>query len=168
MNQPSEPKGFEYQLIRWFVTGSYAGLLPFSPGTFGTVMGIPLVLLWAKMPVIVSLVCTILLIIVGVYASDYYQAVRGGEHDRQEIVIDEICGLLITMTLVPIIWQTVLAGFLLFRFFDILKPWPISYLDQKVKGGIGVMIDDVAAGIAASLVLQILIQKTDWLGVQVF
>jgi phosphatidylglycerophosphatase A len=70
-------------------------------------------------------------------------------HDDSSIVWDELAGMLITMILVPLTWQNLLAGFLLFRLFDILKPWPISYLDKHVHGGFGIMIDDVLAGIFA-------------------
>ena len=99
--------------------------------------------------------------------ADAYQTAKGGGHDRQEIVIDEVAGFLITMAMIPLTWQTWVAGFLLFRFFDAVKPWPISVLDKKVKGGLGVVVDDVAAGLAANLILQVLITKTDWLGVQI-
>jgi phosphatidylglycerophosphatase A len=72
-----------------------------------------------------------------------------GVHDDSSIVWDEVAGMLITMLAVPLSWQTVLVGFMLFRFFDILKPWPISYLDKHVHGGFGIMIDDVLAGLFA-------------------
>ena len=74
-------------------------------------------------------------------------------HDDSSIVWDEVAGLLITMWAVPLSWQTMLLGFLLFRFFDILKPWPISYLDKHVHGGFGIMVDDVLAGVFALICL---------------
>ena len=80
-----------------------------------------------------------------------------GVHDHPGIVWDEIVGFLITMYLVPLNWAWILTGFLLFRVFDILKPWPIRLIDQKVEGGIGIMLDDVLAGIYAWTVLQIII-----------
>jgi phosphatidylglycerophosphatase A len=76
-----------------------------------------------------------------------------GEHDFGGIVWDEIAGYLITMCLVPLTWQTIIVGFILFRIFDILKPWPISWLDRYVQGGFGIMIDDVLAGIFAGALL---------------
>jgi phosphatidylglycerophosphatase A len=72
-----------------------------------------------------------------------------GVHDDSSIVWDEVAGMLITMLAVPLSWETVLVGFMLFRFFDIIKPWPISYLDEHVHGGFGIMIDDVLAGLLA-------------------
>jgi phosphatidylglycerophosphatase A len=75
-------------------------------------------------------------------------------HDFGGIVWDEVAGFLITMCWIPFSWQSMLAGFVLFRFFDILKPWPIKWLDRHVAGGFGIMLDDVVAGIFAALVLR--------------
>ena len=76
-------------------------------------------------------------------------------HDDSSIVWDEIAGLLITMIAVPLNWQTLLLGFVLFRILDILKPWPISYLDARVHGGFGIMIDDILAGVFALILMHI-------------
>ena len=80
---------------------------------------------------------------------------------------DEVVGFLITMVWLPLTWQSLLLGFVLFRFFDIVKPPPIRQLDQHVKGGFGVMIDDIAAGLISSVILQIIYTQTSWLGVQI-
>ena len=88
-------------------------------------------------------------------------------HDSKEIVIDEVAGFLITMTWLPMTWQSVVIGFILFRFFDIVKPPPIRQLDKKIQGGVGVMIDDIAAGIISNFILQILFTYTLILGSQV-
>jgi phosphatidylglycerophosphatase A len=82
-------------------------------------------------------------------------------------VIDEVIGFLITMTWLPMTWQAYLAGFLLFRVLDIFKPFPIGYLDEKVPGGLGVVADDVAAGMIANIILQVVLVKTAWLGMQI-
>ena len=76
-------------------------------------------------------------------------------------------GFLITMTWLPITWQSLVLGFIIFRFLDIVKPPPIGLLDRRVKGGLGVMIDDIAAGIIGSLILQMVYTQTSWLGVQI-
>ena len=81
-------------------------------------------------------------------------------HDHPGIVWDEIVGFLITMYLAPVSWIWIVTGFALFRVFDILKPWPIRWLDEKVKGGIGIMLDDILAGIFAWVVLQIIVNFT--------
>ncbi len=78
-----------------------------------------------------------------------------GVHDHPAIVWDEVVGYLITMTGAPTNWQWLLGGFLLFRLFDILKPWPVRWFDRRVAGGLGVMADDVVAGLMALAVLQI-------------
>jgi len=98
---------------------------------------------------------TIAIIILGIFAAQAYES-ESPEHDSKEIVIDEVSGFLITMALVPCTWKSILLGFTLFRLLDIFKPWPISVLDRKVKGGIGVMVDDIAAGIIASVAIQLL------------
>lgn len=142
------------------------GYFPKSPGTAGTLATIPLVLLlsWAGPLVYMSFV--ILLLPLAILAAQIYQEDNGG-HDRQEIVIDEVIGFLIGMTWLPMTWNSILMGFLLFRVLDIFKPFPIGYLDKKVPGGLGVVIDDVVAGIITSLILQYIYQHTSWLGQQV-
>ena len=84
-------------------------------------------------------------------------------HDPKEIVIDEVVGYVIAMTWLPLTWQSFLAAFVMFRFFDILKPGPIRRIDQKVKGGLGTVLDDVAAGLISSVLLQVLLREMPWL-----
>lgn len=85
-------------------------------------------------------------------------------HDDKHVVIDEVVGFLITMTWLPVTWQSFVGGFLLFRLFDIWKPVPIRNIDQKIKGGLGVVADDVVAGIVANIILQMIYQNTGFLG----
>lgn len=87
-------------------------------------------------------------------------------HDASAVVIDEVVGMLITLTWLPLTWQSFVFGFVIFRILDIFKPFPISWLDKKVQGGLGVMIDDVAAGLIGNLILQQIFERTSWLGVQ--
>jgi len=82
-----------------------------------------------------------------------------GVHDHGGIVWDEIVGYLITMIAVPLDWKWVLVGFILFRIFDIWKPWPIKWVDSKVSGGLGIMLDDVLAGIFAAVGLHLIIMS---------
>ena len=129
--------------------GFGSGLAPKMPGTFGTLAALPLVVLLSYYASFsVYLIVTILVSIVGVWICGR-TADDMGVHDDSSIVWDEVAGMLITMLAVPLSWQTLLVGFMLFRFFDILKPWPISYLDRHVHGGFGIMIDDVLAGLFA-------------------
>jgi len=134
--------------IHFLALGFGSGLAPKAPGTFGTLAAIPLLLLFAPLSNTLYLAVLVLMSIAGIYICDK-AAKDAGVPDHGAIVWDEFVGFLITMFLMPITWQTVLVGFALFRFFDILKPWPISYLDKNCHGGFGIMIDDIVAGIAA-------------------
>ena len=135
--------------------GFGSGLAPKAPGTFGTLVAVPLYLLMQGMtlPLYLGLVLAGTLLgfwICGRTSRDL------GVHDHGGIVWDEIVGYLLTMAVAPPGWLWVLVGFLLFRFFDILKPWPIRWLDQKVAGGVGIMLDDLLAGVYAGLVMLLL------------
>jgi phosphatidylglycerophosphatase A len=122
-----------------------------GPGTFGTLGAIPLYLALSRLPPVWYVAATAALTALAVTA-----ATRAGAYwkvvDASPIVIDEVAGYLVTMMLVPFSWKAVAAGFVLFRVFDILKPWPASAFD-RVKTGFGVVMDDVAAGVWAWLVL---------------
>ncbi|WP_374077462.1 phosphatidylglycerophosphatase A [Bdellovibrio bacteriovorus] len=142
------------------------GRFPKGPGTAATVATIPLVLLLSKFGPLVYMGAIVLLLPVGIVACEFYEQDKGG-HDHKEIVIDEVLGFLITMVWLPLTWQAILIGFALFRLLDITKPLFIGYLDKKIQGGLGVMVDDVAAGIIASLIMQVLYTQTNWLGSQV-
>lgn len=132
--------------------GFGSGLSPKAPGTMGTLMAIPLFLLLAKLPLLVYLGVLVLAFILGVVICEKTsQDLK--VHDHQGIVWDEFVGFWITMTAIPVNAVTLLSGFLLFRLFDIWKPFPIKWLDQKVKGGFGIMIDDVLAGVFSWAIL---------------
>ena len=126
--------------------GLGSGLSPVAPGTMGTLITVPLVWYLQQQPYLVYLVVTALVLASGSWICGY-SARKLGVHDHSAIVYDEVAGLLVTMLLAPAGWFWLMLGFLLFRFFDIVKPWPISYLDSKVHGGVGIMLDDVIAGI---------------------
>ena len=143
--------------IHWLAFGGGTGLAPVAPGTFGTLVGIPLFLLLAGLPLWSYLMVTLVLFIVGVWLCDRSSASLG-VHDHPGIVWDEIVGYLVTMTAAPPQWQWLLIGFLLFRFFDIVKPWPIRWLDRRVAGGFGIMVDDLLAGVFGLIVMQLLLR----------
>ena len=145
----------------WFGVGKF----PKSPGTAGTVATLPLVYLLSYLGPLFYMSITFLMLIVGIAACEAYQK-NYGVQDHQEIVIDEVLGFLITMVWIPLTWQAILIGFALFRLLDITKPLFIGYLDRKIHGGLGVIIDDVAAGVIASIILQVMYTQTNWLGVQ--
>ena len=141
--------------IHFLALGFGSGLAPKAPGTFGTLAAVPLVILVSPIENIYLALIIFLMSISGVYICGK-AAADSGMHDHGAIVWDEIVGLLITMFMMPISWQSIVTGFVLFRFFDILKPWPISYLDKNCHGGFGIMIDDIVAGLAAWLCMWII------------
>ena len=140
--------------ILFLAFGFGSGLTKKMPGTMGTVAAIPVYLLLMQANSWLYGILTVLVCVTGIWICQN-AADQLGEHDFGGIVWDEIAGFLITMCLVPFTWTAVLVGFILFRFFDILKPWPIKWIDQKVSGGLGIMLDDVLAGIFAAILLLI-------------
>ncbi len=134
--------------------GAGSGLAPKAPGTFGTLAAIPIVLV---MPSNVAIYSAIVLVLfaAGVWLCDTC-ANNLGVHDHPAIVFDEWVGYLITMVAAPRSWMFLALGFALFRLFDILKPWPIGMADKRVSGGLGIMVDDVIAGVFAAISLQLI------------
>lgn len=157
------PQVFSPKLIEHFVTVGGLGRLPKAPGTFGTLAGIPMAYGLSLAGPTVYLAATLVILILAIFACEIHER-ETAKHDAQHIVIDEVVGYLIAFAWLPLTWQSLLAAFVVFRFFDILKPYPISVLDARVKGGLGVMIDDVAAGLAANIILQALASRSDLLG----
>lgn len=134
--------------------GFGSGLSPVLPGTTGTLAAIPLYLLMAQLPLWAFLAIILVAFAVGIYLCDHASK-QLGVHDHGGIVWDEFVGYWVTMIAVPLTWYWVVLGFFLFRLFDILKPWPISWTDKKLSGGFGIMIDDVVAAIPAAFCLQL-------------
>jgi phosphatidylglycerophosphatase A len=153
------PKQILTDPVLFLAFGFGSGLAKKAPGTFGTVAAIPLYLLLMQVNSLVFYsVFTVLATLVGIWICGK-AAEKLGEHDFGGIVWDEIAGLLVTLWFVPYSWQALLLGFVLFRVFDIFKPWPISWVDQRIDGGLGIMLDDVLAGLFAGLLLWLLIVK---------
>jgi len=141
--------------VYWVAVGFGSGLAPKAPGTAGTLVAIPLYLSLNQLLLWQYLAIVVIVTVVGIWICGV-AARQLGAHDHPSIVWDEIAGYLITMIAAPIGWIWVVTGFALFRFFDIVKPWPIRLIDQRIKGGIGIMFDDVLAGIYALVILQVL------------
>lgn len=135
--------------------GFGSGLAPKAPGTFGTLAAIPIYLLLAQLPYAAYLGALLLSVVVGVWACGV-SARKLGVHDHNGIVWDEVAGFLLTMAVAAPTLANIVAGFLLFRLFDILKPWPIRWLDRQVHGGVGIMADDLLAAVFAGLWLVLL------------
>lgn len=134
--------------------GFGTGLAPVAPGTFGT---LPALLLWIPLSALHWIPYLAVIAIMGIAGIWICQQASNttGIHDHGGIVWDEIVGYLITVFLIPFSFTAMVIGFILFRLFDIAKPWPISWVDKKVTGGAGIMLDDVLAGVLSCAVLHL-------------
>lgn len=136
--------------------GFGSGLSRYMPGTMGTLAAIPLyLLLIATNNTTTYLIATVVSMVLGVWICQY-AAEKLAVHDFGGIVWDEVAGLLLTLLGFSFSWQILAAGFVLFRFFDIVKPWPIRFVDKRIHGGLGIMLDDVLAALFANLVLHLI------------
>jgi len=163
MSSLSRSTGFDRRkLHHWLAFGFGSGLAPKAPGTFGTLAAIPFYLLMSPLAWPYYLGLVVVFTVIGIWACDR-TARELGAKDPSAIVWDEFVGFFITMLAVPSVlltasygWAWILAGFLAFRLFDIWKPWPIRVIDERVEGGLGIMLDDILAGIMAALTLLVL------------
>ncbi len=155
------PRGSRLALLRdpghLLAFGFGSGLLPAAPGTWGTVVAVPL--FWSLSDwTLLGYLCVV--VVIG--ALSVWVCGRTarflGVHDDRAIVADEIVGFLVAMIGVPFTAGTVVLGFILFRAFDVLKPWPIGLLDRRLRGGLGIVADDVAAGIYAAVSMQVAVR----------
>lgn len=153
-------------LLRQIAVLFGVGRIPWAPGTMGTVATLPIWWLLAQAGPFLYMTVTFLLFPLGIMAAQVYED-HVQHHDSKEIVIDEVVGFLITMTWLPLTWQSAVIGFAVFRVLDIVKPPPVRQLDRKVPGGFGVMADDVVAGVMGSIIMQLIYNQTNWLGVQI-
>lgn len=139
--------------IHCLAFGFGSGLAPKAPGTFGTLMAVPLYLLLVQLPLWAYVLVLVVSFFIGVYLCGK-TADDLGVHDHPGIVWDEFVGFWLTMLAAPTGWLWLVIGFILFRLFDIWKPWPIRVLDEKMETGLGIMLDDVLAGVYALVILQ--------------
>ncbi len=139
-------------LASWFGVG----FLPWAPGTWGTAAALPLAWALSRLrppgQVIAALVLAAIAIPVAGAAGRAFRVV-----DAPQIVVDEVAGLVVSLVAVPFTWRSAIAAFALFRLFDVLKPWPASFFDQRVKNGAGVVLDDVVAGLYARGLLAVVV-----------
>lgn len=145
--------------VLWLAFGFGTGLAPKAPGTFGTLPGIVLVWLIGMLAASFAIpagfliaIAAFLLFPLGIFLCGRASQ-KLGVHDHGGIVFDEIVGVLIPFILIPVTPLNLLLGFLAFRLFDVLKPWPIYWLDRRVSGGFGIMVDDLIAGLFALISL---------------
>lgn len=151
------PAGFKRtSLGHWLAVGGGLGLMAKAPGTWGTLAGLPLALLLLALPPFIAWPLLLLCALAGIWICGR-TAADWGVHDHGAIVWDEVVGYALTVLLAAS-WLVIgplelLLAFVLFRLFDILKPWPIRYLDRQVHGGFGIMVDDLLAGLFAAVMM---------------
>ena len=143
--------------VRLTATGLGIGHVPFAPGTAGTLIGIPIFLIFSKMPWHIHLLSILALSFLAVYVSGEAEKIFN-KKDAPCIVIDEIVGFQFTMFLITPTPLHIISGFIAFRIFDIVKPFPIRLCERKIPGGWGVVADDIMAGIYGNIVLVLLIR----------
>jgi len=152
--KPKAPRTVWTNWVHFLAFGFGAGASPWAPGTVGTLVAIPLYLLFAWTPIAVYLLIVLIAFTAGIWLCEIAER-DTGIHDHPGIVWDEIVGYFIVMIGVPHTLKWIILGFLLFRLFDIWKPWPIKIVEAKFKGGLGIMLDDVVAAVYALIVMQV-------------
>ena len=136
--------------VHCLALGFGSGLVPFAPGTFGSVVGLAFALALQPLGVAWNLAAVVIAVVAGIWICGE-SARRLGVHDHPAIVWDEVAGMMIAMLAAPDAWWGALLAFVLFRLFNIAKPWPIREIDHGMGGGAGIMLDDVLAGLFAAL-----------------
>jgi len=145
------------KVIMAIATGFYTGYLPKAPGTWGSLVGLPLHFLFTKLTPGGHGIAVAVLIVIAVLTAGSVEKIVN-KKDPGIVVIDEVAGMVITMIGAPPTAIAYVTGFLLFRFFDIVKPFPANWLDRHINGGLGIVADDLAAGIYAMLCLQLFVR----------
>lgn len=140
----------------FFATAVYTGYSPIMPGTAGTLWGIVIAYFEASRSLYTQALIIALVFASSVFFAGEAAEIFGGE-DPKNVVCDEVCGFLVSIFLINFTFLNVILVFLLFRFFDILKPYPVGLIDRKIKGGLGIVLDDVAAGIYANICAHIIL-----------
>jgi len=142
--------------VIFLATGCFAGYAPLAPGTAGTLAAIPLYFFLSRLSPLYYVVIVLGSIYVAIWASDRAEVFLQSR-DCRHIVIDEMVGFLVAMFMIPSSVKNILLGFFLFRAFDIIKPFPIRALEERVRGGYGVVLDDIVAGIYTNLIIHLLL-----------
>ena len=152
---PPVPKKVWQDPLYFFAFGFGSGTFPYAPGTVGTLMSVPFFLFMQPLSVPFYFLCVMLFIAASIFACEKVSR-EIQVQDHQGMCIDEFAGFFVTMINAPQGLSWLVVGFLLFRFFDIVKPWPIRLMDEKIHGGFGMVLDDVMAGFYSFLIIQLL------------
>ncbi|NLA75127.1 MAG: phosphatidylglycerophosphatase A [Deltaproteobacteria bacterium] len=148
------------RVILFFATWFFTGLIPFAPGTWGSLAALPFAVLAYNHGLTVSCLSMVLIILVSIPVSESAASIMGLK-DPPSVVIDEAAGVFVTLFLIPVSWTNIITGLILFRIFDIFKPFPAGLIDKKVRGGAGIVLDDIVAGIYANLGLRVILALTN-------
>lgn len=143
---------YKEKIILFLAFGFGSGFIRPAPGTWGTLPGLAIAALVMPFPTL-HLLTLIVVTVMGIWLCQSASRLLG-VHDHGGIVIDEIAGILLTLVFIEPTWLSLGLGFFWFRLFDILKPWPIRWIDKRIGGGLGIMLDDILAGLFAWLALQ--------------
>ena len=144
------------RIVVFLATGCYVGYSPLVPGTTGTLASIPLYLILSRLSPLYYMAILLGSIYIAIWASDRAEVLLQSR-DCKHIVIDEMIGFLVAMFMVPPTVRNIILGFLMFRAFDIIKPFTIRTLEERVRGGYGVVLDDILAGIYTNLIIHVLL-----------
>ena len=145
---------FKQKTVMFLATGCYIGNISFAPGTFGSVLGLLLCFFLSKIDFSIAVLLTLIFILSAIWIAGEAEKILG-EEDPGCIVIDEIAGIILTLSGLPFNITSMTVGFLIFRVLDIWKPYPIRLLENKFSGGIGIVLDDVVAGILSNVILRV-------------
>src|SRR3990167_6488050 len=152
---PPVPLAVWQDPLYFIAFGFGSGAMPFAPGTFGTLMAIPFYMVLQALPLAAYLIFVIIFCIFSIWICDRVSR-DIGIHDHPGMCIDEFAGFFVTMIDAPPGFTWIILGFVLFRLFDIWKPWPIFFIDKKIHGGIGIVLDDIVAGIFSMVGIQLI------------
>ena len=151
---------FRDKAVMFLATGGFVGNLPVAPGTFGSLLGLPLCYAMAKISLSLAILGALVLIFAGIWIAQLAETITK-QKDPGRIVIDEIAGMTVTLIGIPFHLTSVVIGFFIFRALDIIKPFPIRLLERRISGGAGVVLDDVAAGIYANILVRLILYVLD-------
>ncbi len=143
------------KVVLFIATGCFIGKIPFAPGTFGSLAGILLCFILSKTSELAAISCIVVFIIFSIWIANDAEKILN-KKDPGSIVIDEIAGMAVTLIGLPFNVFYVATGFIVFRILDISKPFPIRYIEKRIPGGAGIVLDDVAAGIIANVILRMI------------
>ncbi|MGD9160475.1 MAG: phosphatidylglycerophosphatase A [Desulfobacteraceae bacterium] len=148
--------GVTDKVILFFATWFYAGLIPFAPGTWGSLAALPFAAGAYSLGPVFSCMSLLIIFFISIPVSGRASKIMKKE-DPSHVVIDEVAGVFVTLFLIPVSWTGIAAGFILFRIFDVIKPFPVGLIDKKIKGGAGIVLDDIMAGVYANVCLRIVL-----------